>query len=122
MTNPKDLIGIKKPPLALVPPAGIIHTAMAMKDGAQKYGPYNWRQNDVQAMVYIHAALRHIYSWMDGEEVAEDSGVHHLGHAAACCAILLDAQSGDNLVDDRPRAGNSAKLLKELTDNDTDNS
>jgi len=43
-TNPKDRIGIKKPPIHLVPPVAIIHEAMAFKDGADKYGPYNWRR------------------------------------------------------------------------------
>jgi len=62
-TNPKDLIGTKKPPLGLVPTAGIIHEAMAMKDGAKKYGPYNWRENGkaVRYTVYHNAALRHAH-------------------------------------------------------------
>jgi len=116
LINPKDLIGITKPPLSLVPPVGTIHTAMAMKDGAAKYGPYNWRENPVVSSIYIDAALRHIASWQDGEELAEDSGAHHLGHAAACLYILLDAQASECLVDARPGRGVSAALLKHLTE------
>lgn len=115
-TNPKDLIGVKKPPLALVPPAGVIHASMAMKDGAQKYGPYNWRESDVSAMVYVHAAMRHLQQWLDGEDVAEDSGAHHLGHAIACCSIILDAATNATLIDDRPLPGKSSQLIKELTE------
>lgn len=73
-----------------------------MADGARKYGPYNWRGNAVVARIYIDAAMRHLLAWLEGEETAEDSGVHHLGHAMACCAILLDAQETGNLIDDRP--------------------
>jgi len=101
----------------LVPPAAIIHEAKAMMDGAQKYGPYNWRENSVAASVYIAAAMRHIYSWLDGEELAEDSECHHLGHARACLGLLLDALETGNLVDDRPIKGAAADLIKRFTAN-----
>jgi hypothetical protein len=113
--NPKDLIGSTKVDLALVPPAGIIACALAMTDGALKYDPYNWRESGkpVQARTYVSAAKRHLDSWLDGEEVSDDAGVHHLGHAMACCAILLDAQSCGQLVDNRPPKGETSRLLKE---------
>lgn len=115
-TNPKDRIGMKKPPLSLVPSSGIIHCAQAMKNGAIKYGPYNWRDEKVSARIYIDAAMRHLYEWLDREENAKDSGVHHLGHAMACCAILLDAQENGQLVDDRPKAGKAAELVEQFTE------
>lgn len=111
-TNPKDLIGVKKVPLAYVPPASIIYQALAMRDGAKKYQPFNWRNNKVVAMIYISACLRHVYAWLDGEERATDSGVPHIGHALACLGILADAKETGNLIDDRPPAGASGKLLK----------
>lgn len=115
-TNPKDLLGIKKPPLSLVPSAGLIHEAMAMKNGAAKYGPFNFREKKVQAMIYADAAFRHLLAWIDGEETADDSGVHHLGHARACLGILLDAQECGNLIDNRPMKGSAARLIGELSD------
>ena len=75
---------------------------MAMMDGAEKYGPYNWRKISVRASIYIDAAKRHLDAWFEGQECASDSKVHHLGHALACCAILLDAQACGRLIDDRP--------------------
>lgn len=114
-TNPKDRIGITKPPLHLVPPVAIIHEAMAFKDGAEKYGPYNWRGESVSASVYIAATLRHIFSWNDGEAISQDSRVHHLGHARACLAILLDAESVGKLIDDRPPPGFASTLLTLMT-------
>jgi hypothetical protein len=116
-TNPKDLIGVKKPQIDLVPPTGIIHEALAFADGAAKYGAYNFRDKKVQAMIYVGAALRHIFSWVDGEELAEDSGIHHLGHARACLNILLDAQVNEFLVDNRPTKGKSSDLIKRFTKN-----
>lgn len=114
-TNPKDRVGLKKPPIHLVPAVAIIHEAMAFKNGAEKYGPYNWRGESVSASVYIAACYRHLMVWFDGEEFALDSRVHHLGHARACLAIILDAGAAGMLVDDRPKLGGSAALLISLT-------
>lgn len=113
--NPKDLIGLTKPPLHLLPPAGLILTSLAMGDGSLKYGSYNWRSNHVLASIYVAAAMRHIMSWFDGEENAEDSERHHLAHATACLLILMDAQSTGNLKDDRPVAGAASRLIAEHT-------
>lgn len=101
-TNPKDLLGVKKVSLTKVPSVAVAHLAHAMMNGASKYGPYNWRDKEVQADIYVDAAMRHLWAWFEGEETAEDSLVHHLGHAMACCAILLDAQESGKLVDNRP--------------------
>lgn len=117
-TNPKDRIGIKKPPIHLIPAVASIHEAMAFGDGAKKYGPYNWRSESVSASIYIAALYRHIMSWYDGEDYAQDSGVHHLGHARACLAIILDAASVGKLVDDRPSAGQAAILLSGFSESE----
>lgn len=101
-TNPKDLVGNTKVSITKFPAIGTIMGAMAMMDGASKYGPYNWRDKEVIASIYVDAATRHMMDWFEGQEHAEDSKVHHLGHAIACCAILLDAQFTGNLIDDRP--------------------
>ena len=113
-TNPKDRVGQSKIDLSLMPAAGSIHGAHAFMDGANKYGAYNWRDRAVRARVYISAAQRHLADFLDGEDVASDSGVHHLGHAIACCAIILDALETGNLIDDRPTAGAAAKILDRL--------
>lgn len=115
-TNPKDLIGITKPNMFLVPPAAEIYMALAMQDGADKYGPYNWRENEVRASIYISALKRHIADWVDGQELAVDSNKPHLAHALACIAILVDAIETGNLVDDRPPPGAAAALIARWTD------
>ena len=110
--NPKDLIGVTKVPiLSVVPPASLIYEGVAMRDGAKKYGPYNWRAKKVVASIYVDALLRHVMDWWDGEENAPDSGAPHLGHAKACAGILADAIETGNLVDDRPLKGPAARLM-----------
>jgi hypothetical protein len=112
--NPKTVLGIKKIPLHLVPPVAVAHCAMAFGDGAVKYGPYNWREKTVSSSIYVGAMKRHIDAWWDGEELSSDANVHHLGHAMACLAILLDAQSVDKLNDDRPTPGGMSELIAAL--------
>jgi hypothetical protein len=101
-SNPKDLLGVKKADATKVPAVAIAWEALAMMDGAGKYGAYNWRDNKVVASIYIAALKRHVDAWFEGESEAEDSGCHHLGHARACLGILLDAEATGNLIDDRP--------------------
>jgi len=108
--NPKTAAGATKVPLHLVPPSATHYLALAFKDGAEKYGAYNWRVKGVSASVYIAAAMRHLDAYRDGEDVSRDALVHHLGHVMACCAIVLDAASVGMLNDDRPTKGAAASL------------
>jgi len=121
-TNPKDILssGEDRVLLHLIPSPALIETARAMMDGARKYGPYNWREEGVGACTYISAAMRHLRSYLDGERDAADSKVHHLGHAMACLAILLDAEAVGNLVDDRPLPAPTASLMDALKDLSTE--
>jgi hypothetical protein len=112
--NPKDIAGAKKPPLGLLPAAGRIHGAMAAKQGADKYGPYNWRAIPIAYTSYLDAIERHLLALRDGEDTAPDSGVHHLGHIIATASILLDAMACETLRDDRPIGGHASALLTDL--------
>lgn len=102
--NPKDLTGRVKVSVSKLPSVGILQGAMAMMDGATKYGPYNWRDRKVIASIYVDSMYRHIMQFFEGQEQAEDSNVHHLGHVIACASLLLDAQVTGNLIDDRPKS------------------
>lgn len=101
-TNPKDTIGSTKPGLFCVPETALFALGEAHCDGANKYGPFNWRESGVRASIYLEAIDRHKGAWKEGEERSLDSDVHHLAHIMACCAILIDAQMCGKLVDDRP--------------------
>ena len=113
--NPKDKFGAAKPCLSYVPPVALMHEAVVMKLGADKYGPFNWRTKPVKAKTYIDAAIRHLLQWADGEELDEQSRASHLAHARACCGILLDAQHTGNLLDDRHKSGLLSTTIDNLT-------
>jgi len=115
-TNPKDILGSKKPDTTKIPAVALVWESLAMMDGAGKYDPYNWRANKVVASIYIAACKRHLDLWFEGEEEASDSGCHHLGHARACLGILLDAQETGNLIDDRPVTESSKGVLARVMD------
>lgn len=111
--NPKTAFGAKKIPLEVVPPSAVHALAEAFADGAKKYGPYNWREKSISSSIYYGACLRHITAWWDGEDLAPDSGIHHLHHAMACLAMLVDGNSVGKLNDNRPFKGASGQWQKD---------
>lgn len=112
-TNPKSAAARAKASLSLVPSVAIFELAQAFRDGAAKYGPYNWRKDPVSASVYLDAAFRHIELYRVGQERATDSGIKHIVHAMSCFAILLDAELCGTLIDDRDKLDDPA-LLEEF--------
>lgn len=115
-SNPKTAYGIKKPSMHLIPGTALMMLAKVMALGAKKYGAFNWRDQPVSASTYISAAFRHLYQWFDGEDIDPESGAPHLAHAMACMAILLDAYAQGTLLDDRPKAGQTDRIIKELSE------
>lgn len=114
--NPKKLYGDKKPPLSYFPLVAILAGLEALYDGRLKYGPYNWRDEPVEAMTYVDAALRHLELYANGEDVTRDTAVKNLGAVIACCAILLDAEAEGSLIDNR-RISEAACLVMEAAEN-----
>lgn len=114
--NPKDVIGVTKPNLNLIPPSATIIESVVMALGAKKYGPFNWRETKVKASVYIAAAQRHMLQWLDGQTIDPESGVSHLAHVRACMGIMLDAEANGMLIDDRPAKGVASALIAEHTE------
>lgn len=101
-TNPKDAIASDKAPLHLVPASFKTYTALALAEGAMKYGAWNWRAAGVRASVYVSALERHMAKWFNGEAEDPETGVPHLANAAACLAVLIDSMAQGNMTDDRP--------------------
>lgn len=101
-TNPKDAIASDKAPLHLVPASFKAYTAVALAEGAMKYGAWNWRAAGVRASVYVSALQRHVDKWFNGESVDPETGVPHLANAAACLAVLIDSMAQGDMTDDRP--------------------
>jgi hypothetical protein len=101
-TNPKDGIGAKKVPMTVVPFGVLSELAVAMLEGATKYGRHNYRVSGARSSIYIDAAMRHLMRWWEGEDIDPDSGVSHIVKAIASLTVLRDAQLNDKAVDDRP--------------------
>ena len=101
--DPKGEVGKTKCPLSLVPPVAMEQQAWVHLLGADKYGPWNWRVNQVCMTTYVSAILRHLNAFRDGETIDPESGRSHLAHIMASCAIMLDAEKCGTLVDDRSK-------------------
>lgn len=113
-TNPKDAIGCKKLPMHLVPKTAMAYLALAMTEGALKYGKYNWRVAGVRSSIYLDAVERHLAKLTDGEWADNVTGVPHLASIMACCAITLDAKEVHKLNDDRPPVAHTSELIDTL--------
>ena len=100
-TDPKGAAGAKKCPLWLIPPHPMEEVAWVHKLGADKYGPFNWRENKVCASTYISAIMRHLNQWRDGKDLDPESNRSHLAHIATSCNIVMDAMHRGTLIDDR---------------------
>jgi hypothetical protein len=105
-TNPKDAIGIKKLPFSVLPWRVLTGVALAMLEGAAKYGRHNYRASGVRASVYFDAVVaRHLTDWWEGIDVDPDSGEHHIDKAIAGLMVMRDSMYQGNFVDDRPPSG-----------------
>lgn len=117
--NPKDSVGALKVSFGVCPQIARLYWALAMMDGANKYGEMNWREKKVKMSVYLDAIDRHTMSLRAGEDLDYDpvSGavVPHSGRIMACCSIIEDARASGNLIDDRRFNDQAALALKKLT-------
>lgn len=114
-SNPKRAFGIRKPGMQYVPPIALIEEAAVMGGGSDKYGPFNWNDQPVDATTYYSAIMRHVMAWYAGQDRDPESGHSHLAHVRACCGILIDAAATDNLIDDRPHTASVAEAIKANT-------
>lgn len=115
-SNPKDAAAVSqgRVSLGLFPDTAVLAGCMAMHEGREKYGQYNYRAVGVRASVYHEALRRHVAAWWNGEDIDPDSGLPHIWKALACLAVLIDAQSLDMVTDDRPPRAPVARMLKSL--------
>lgn len=104
-TNPKDDLGSDRLPMHLWPQSATAFGAIALLNGALKYGRTNWRKSGVRPSIYVDAIQRHLTDWFEGNDYDPEDGVHNLGAVLACVAILVDAIVTGKLVDDRQYNG-----------------
>ena len=79
----------QKPDYSLLTPAMLEPMTRAMMYGQQKYSRGNFRAG-FENVRLTSAALRHIFAYLDREDLDPESNVSHLGHAMAALAMLLD--------------------------------
>lgn len=105
-----------KPQVDLVPTELVIQVAKVLGHGAEKYGRFNWR-GGIPWSRLVAAALRHIYAWIDGEDLdsAEKggSGLPHLAHAACELAFLLQLAKERPDLDDRYRPVHPVNYMRD---------
>lgn len=101
-TNPKDLIGVRKVPMSTVPAGVLMDVALALHEGAVKYGRHNYRGVGVRASVYYDAGVGHLMDWWEGDDIDAESGLSHVTKAIASLVVLRDAMLQGKLTDDRP--------------------
>ena len=88
----------EKPNLTLFSQRALEEASKAMIDGSRKYGAFKFDSHSQRD--HIAGAMRHLSRYLEGEDRASDSNIHHLGHALARCSIALD-QALRDVNDDR---------------------
>jgi hypothetical protein len=90
-----------KPPLAMLPWAGIREVAHVQAYGHKKYGDFHNFRKGIEVSRNLSCAVRHISDFMDGQDLDSESGRNHLAHAA--CRLLFTLQNINDgvAIDDR---------------------
>jgi hypothetical protein len=101
---PKTTGGIKhddgKPRLDLVSSIWIKGVGQVLGFGAKEYAPHNWRKG-LQISRLLAACLRHVFSFLGGENNDKDSGLSHLYHASCCLMFAAEMMETRPDQDDR---------------------
>ena len=69
--------------------------AKVMELGAVKYEQDNWLKGGKPDQEYLDSCVRHLKTFISGEEYDEDSGCHHLGHAVWNLLTMLRLNRDD---------------------------
>lgn len=93
----------------LLSPQALEGAAEVLTYGANKYAERNWERGMAYSKVY-GPLLRHLLKWWRGEEVDEESGLHHLKHVLCNALFLVHYLETGVGTDDRPKVGSPQKL------------
>ena len=89
-----------KPDLSLIRYDAITPIADVFQFGAAKYGKFNYLQGMSHSRV-LAAAARHLFAYMDGQDLDSESGKSHLAHLGCCVHMLLTYRAQNLGTDDR---------------------
>jgi hypothetical protein len=94
----KEIAGKER--LETIPWDAMHEVVRACEGGSDKYGRHNYR-NAGGLVAYWEAGMRHMLAWIEGEDRAPDTNVHHLAHATACMLMMLSNIRSGLVPDDR---------------------
>jgi hypothetical protein len=92
--------GQKPEMLGFVDPNALMDIARVAGMGATKYEQFNFTKGYKWSLSY-NALLRHVFAFLAGEDLDEESGLPHLAHAAWHCLALLTFWRFKRGTDDR---------------------
>lgn len=72
---------------SLVPWSSMRQVLTVLEIGAKKYSADNWQKGTEDR--YKKALLRHVLAYAEGEKLDQETGLHHLAHAACNCLFIL---------------------------------
>lgn len=90
----------EKVDMSLLSSIAIYKISQVMSFGKKKYTAHNWRGGFIWSRPAA-AALRHLFSWLGGEDKDPETGLSHLAHAACCIMFLLEFETTRPDLDDR---------------------
>lgn len=88
----------------LMPYAALDELARVYAFGAEKYSAHNYLRGYAWSLS-LGALQRHVSQWAQGRDRDEETGLHHLAHAAWHCLALLMFDRHDLGTDDRWQPG-----------------
>lgn len=78
----------------LIPAEALKELVAVYTMGAKKYAPRNWEKGMSWGRVFA-ATMRHAWAFWSGETYDNESGLHHMAHAAfGCLALITYSQKG----------------------------
>ena len=85
----------------LIPPWVIDQLAVVYTYGCKKYDADNWRKGLRWRKDVIGPLLRHLWKWIRGEQIDEESGCHHLAMVLWNTVALIEYERCSVGIDDR---------------------
>ncbi len=93
-----------KPHMDLLSPIAMFGTAQVLTKGLEKYPGSQWKKGMAWSKV-IASLLRHLFKFMAGEELDEESKLPHIDHVAANVMFLQEYYRKHKELDDRIKTG-----------------
>jgi hypothetical protein len=84
----------------LLPYDALDSVAQVMTQGADKYGERNWEKGFPWMSVFS-SLMRHLFKWVRGEDLDDETGLPHLSHAACNVLFLVTFYLRKSGTDDR---------------------